>query len=233
MQLAVLDSNKPEFPDPNTALDDPDGLLAVGGNLQPDTLYSAYYSGIFPWYNEDDPLLWWSPSIRCVIDPLDLYISKSLQKQLRKQVSRVTFNQSFDQVIKACAQRDGKTDTWINGEMILAYTNLNKLGKAHSVEVWQDDKLIGGAYGVTVGAIFCGESMFSYKANASKIALVHLCKHISKLGFKLIDCQLVTNHLMSMGAQSLNRKVFLQKLDQLRDCEIHWNNQYLSTNQGK
>ena len=126
MQLAVLDSHEPQFPAPNTALDDPDGLLAVGGNLQPDTLLSAYYLGIFPWYNEDDPLLWWSPSIRCVIDPQKLHISKSLQKQRRKKAHRVTFNQSFSQVIEACAQRDHKTDTWINNEMILAYTELNR-----------------------------------------------------------------------------------------------------------
>jgi leucyl/phenylalanyl-tRNA--protein transferase len=233
MQLAVLDSHKPEFPDPNTALDDPDGLLAVGGNLQPDTLLSAYYQGIFPWYNEDDPLLWWSPSIRCVIDPLSLHISKSLQKQLRKQDYHVTFNQSFVQVIEACAQRDYKTDTWINSNMIMAYTELNRLGKAHSVEIWQDNKLVGGAYGVAVGAVFCGESMFSYQPNASKIALVHLCGHIVELGFKLIDCQLVTDHLISMGAKPLDKSIFLQKLKQWRDCEIKWSNQYLSVKTDK
>ena len=233
MELAVLDSHKPEFPDPNTALDDPDGLLAVGGNLQPDTLLSAYYQGIFPWYNEDDPLLWWSPSIRCVIDPISLHISKSLQKKLKKQDYHVTFNQSFLQVIEACAQRDYKTDTWINSDMIMAYTELNRLGKAHSVEIWQDKKLVGGAYGVAVGGVFCGESMFSYQPNASKIALVHLCDHIVQLGFKLIDCQLVTDHLISMGAKSLDKSIFLQKLKQWRDCEIKWSNQYLSVNTDK
>ena len=233
MQLAVLDSHNPEFPDPNTALDDPDGLLAVGGNLQPDTLLSAYYQGIFPWYNEDDPLLWWSPSIRCVIDPINLHISKSLQKQLRKQDYHVTFNQSFEQVIEACAQRDYKTDTWINSDMIMAYTELNRLGKAHSVEIWQHKKLVGGAYGVAVGGVFCGESMFSYQPNASKIALVHLCDHIVELGFKLIDCQLVTDHLISMGAKPLEKSIFLQKLKQWRDCEIKWSNQYLSVNTDK
>ena len=232
MQLAVLDSHKPEFPDPNTALDDPDGLLAVGGNLQPDTLLSAYYRGIFPWYNEDDPILWWSPSIRCVIDPYELHISKSLQKHLRKQTYDVTFNQSFAQVIEACAKRDHQTDTWINSEMIMAYNKLNSLGKAHSVEVWHEERLIGGAYGVAVGGVFCGESMFSYQTNASKMALVHLCKHITQLGFKLIDCQLVTDHLMSMGAKSLARSKFQHRLKQLRDCEINWSNQYLYTNYG-
>lgn len=228
MQLAVLDTNIPEFPDPNTALEDPDGLLAVGGNLQPDTLLMAYYNGVFPWFNEGDPMLWWSPSLRCVIDPFKVHVSKSLLKKLRKNTYRVTFNHSFSQVIAACAKRESETDTWINDDMIFAYTYLNKLGKAHSVELWQDDVLIGGAYGVAIGAVFCGESMFSRQANASKIALVHLCNHIAKLGFKLIDCQLVTDHLTSMGAESLNRSVFLKKLDQLRDCDIHWHNRYLS-----
>ena len=232
MQLAVLDSYKPEFPDPNTALEDPDGLLAVGGNLQPDTLLSAYYRGIFPWYNDDDPILWWSPSIRCVIDPCHLHISKSLHKQLRKQAYRVTFNQSFAQVIKACALRDHQTDTWINSEMMTAYNELNILGKAHSVEIWQDEQLVGGAYGVAVGGVFCGESWFSHQINGSKVALVHLCKHITQLGFKLIDCQLMTDHLISMGATSLARSKFQNRLKQLRDCEINWSNQYLYTNYG-
>lgn len=224
MQLAVLDSSHPEFPDPNNALDDPDGLLAVGGNLQPDTLLSAYYNGVFPWYNEGDPILWWSPSTRCVIDPLKLHISKSLQKQLRKNSFTISFNQAFEDVISACAQRDSKTDTWINNDMILAYTDLHSLGKAHSVEVWQNSELVGGAYGVSTGAVFCGESMFSSVPNASKVALVHLSKHIVGVGFKLIDCQLVTDHLVSMGAQVLPRREFLKTLNQLRNQQIQWRN---------
>ena len=223
MDLAVLVPQNPIFPDPNSALEDPDGLLAVGGNLQPDTLLSAYYQGIFPWYNEDDPILWWSPSTRCVIEPNNLHISKSLQKQLRQQKFKVTFNRSFEQVITACAERDFQTDTWINKDMILAYTNLNKLGKAHSVEIWQNEELVGGAYGLSIGAIFCGESMFSRQTNASKIALVYLCRHIAKLGFKLIDCQLETEHLVSMGAKAIKRKTFLTMLHQLRDSDIKWN----------
>ena len=224
MQLAVLDSNHPEFPDPNNALDDPDGLLAVGGNLQPDTLLSAYYNGVFPWYNEGDPILWWSPSTRCVIDPLKLHISKSLQKQLRKNSFTISFNQAFEDVISACAQRDSKTDTWINNDMILAYTDLHRLGKAHSVEVWQNSELVGGAYGVSTGSVFCGESMFSSVPNASKVALVHLSKHIVGVGFKLIDCQLVTDHLVSMGALVLPRREFLKTLNQLRNQQIQWRN---------
>ena len=222
MQLAVLDPNNPEFPDPNTALDDPDGLLAVGGNLQPDTLLSAYYNGIFPWYNDDDPIMWWSPSTRCVIDPQNLHISKSLHKQLRKKSFTISFNQAFDQVIHACAQRDSKTDTWINSDMISAYTKLNQLGKAHSIEVWQDSKLVGGAYGVAVGSIFCGESMFSKTSNASKVGLVYLSKYLSGMGFKLIDCQLVTNHLLTMGAKELSRKEFLQILKKFRNNPIEF-----------
>lgn len=217
MQLAVLDPINPVFPDPNTALDDPDGLLAVGGNLQPDTLLSAYYNGIFPWYNKDDPILWWSPSTRCVIDPLDLHISKSLQKFLRQQRFTISFDQAFEQVINACAQRDSKTDTWINSDMISAYIALNKLGVAHSVEVWQGSRLVGGAYGVAIGAVFCGESMFSKESNASKVALVHLTQYLSGLGFQLIDCQLASSHLLTMGAKSLKRPKFLQILQELRN----------------
>ncbi|MGB2102694.1 MAG: leucyl/phenylalanyl-tRNA--protein transferase [Porticoccaceae bacterium] len=217
MQLAVLDPINPDFPDPNTALDDPDGLLAVGGNLQPDTLLSAYYNGIFPWYNKDDPILWWSPSTRCVINPLDLHISKSLQKLLRQQRFTISFDQAFEQVINACAQRDSKTDTWINSDMISAYIALKKLGVAHSVEVWQGSRLVGGAYGVAIGAVFCGESMFSKESNASKVALVHLTQYLSGLGFQLIDCQLVSSHLLTMGAKSLKRPKFLQILQKLRN----------------
>ena len=217
MQLAVLDPINPVFPDPNTALDDPDGLLAVGGNLQPDTLLSAYYNGIFPWYNKDDPILWWSPSTRCVIDPLDLHISKSLQKLLRQQRFTISFDQAFEQVINACAQRDSKTDTWINSDMISAYIALNKLGVAHSVEVWQGSRLVGGAYGVAIGAVFCGESMFSKESNASKVSLVHLTQYLSGLGFQLIDCQLASSHLLTMGAKSLKRPKFLQILQKLRN----------------
>lgn len=222
MQLAVLDPINPDFPDPNTALDDPDGLLAVGGNLQPDTLLSAYYNGIFPWYNEDDPILWWSPSTRCVIDPLDLHISKSLQKLLRQQRFTISFDQAFEQVINACAQRDSKTDTWINSDMISAYIALNKLGVAHSVEVWQGSRLVGGAYGVAIGAVFCGESMFSKESNASKVALVHLTQYLSGLGFQLIDCQLVSSHLITMGAKSLKRPKFLQILQKLRNINTNF-----------
>lgn len=222
MQLAVLDPINPVFPDPNTALDDPDGLLAVGGNLQPDTLLSAYYNGIFPWYNKDDPILWWSPSTRCVIDPLDLHISKSLQKLLRQQRFTISFDQAFEQVINACAQRDSKTDTWINSDMISAYIALNKLGVAHSVEVWQGSRLVGGAYGVAIGAVFCGESMFSKESSASKVALVHLTQYLSGLGFQLIDCQLVSSHLLTMGAKSLKRPKFLQILQKLRNINTNF-----------
>jgi len=226
MELVVLDPQSPHFPEPDTALDEPDGLLAAGGNLLPDTVYNAYYNGIFPWYGDQDPILWWSPSTRCVINPKKLHVSKSLQKQLRKQVVTVSFDRAFDQIIQACAHRESASDTWINADMIVTYTELYKCGKAHSVEIWEGEKLIGGAYGVAVGRIFCGESMFSSRPNGSKIALFHLCNHLNILGYTLIDCQLVTNHLISMGGQSITRERFLEKLQVARDYNLNWHNHY-------
>ena len=225
MQLTVLDHQYPQFPDPNTALDKPDGLLAAGGNLQSDTLLSAYYQGIFPWYTEGDPILWWSPSVRCVIEPNELHISKSLNKLLKKQHFKVTFNHCFESVISACSRADSEQETWINHEMIDAYSELHQLGHAHSVEVWHHTKLVGGAYGLSVGSIFCGESMFSHEPNTSKIALVYLCNRLINMGFKLLDCQLITDHLISMGAKSLPRNKFLALLHNHRDHKIVWQNQ--------
>jgi len=222
MQLALLDSEIPEFPDPNCATAEPDGLLAVGGNLLPNTLLSAYYQGIFPWYNDDDPILWWSPSSRCVIVPSNLHISKSLKKQIRKKQFSISVNQAFNEVIHACAERKPNQGTWINDEMIEAYRTLHHLGRAHSLEVWFEGNLIGGIYGLAVGNIFCGESMFSRAPNGSKIALVYLCEHLVKLGFSLLDCQLVNDHLLSMGAQLIDRSAFLAKLYRSRDKTIDW-----------
>jgi leucyl/phenylalanyl-tRNA--protein transferase len=226
MQLTVLDHQNPQFPDPNTALDEPDGLLAAGGNLQSDTLLSAYHQGIFPWYSEGDPILWWSPQTRCVIDPSALHISKSLNKLLRQQAFKVTFNQAFQAVIEACSRKDSEEDSWIDQEMMDAYSDLHYQGYAHSVEVWRDKELIGGAYGVAVGAVFCGESMFSHVANSSKIALTYLCKQLINLEFKILDCQLETDHLLSMGAQLLPRSEFLPLLHSYRDQKISWQNQH-------
>lgn len=222
MQLPILDHQYPEFPDPSITLTDPDGLLAMGGNLSTDTLLSAYYRGIFPWYNDQDPILWWSPSTRCVLMPSELHISKSLRKQLRKQLYKITLNSAFESVISACSKRGASQQTWINQNMIEAYTKLNKLGHAHSVEVWDGDNLIGGVYGVGVGGIFCGESMFSKHRNTSKIALAYLCNYMISIGIKMIDCQLENDHLLSLGAQSISRDLFLQRLKWLRDKKIHW-----------
>jgi leucyl/phenylalanyl-tRNA--protein transferase len=224
MQLAVLDAQNPQFPDPNTALEDPDGLLAAGGNLEPKTLLSAYYQGIFPWYSQGDPLLWWSPSVRCLIKPEELHISKSLKKMIRQKDFTISFDQSFEAVITACSRADTDQETWIDQEMIDAYSELHQLGHAHSVEVWRDNKLIGGAYGVAIGAVFCGESMFSRQPSSSKIALAYLSKHMINLGFNWIDCQLETDHLLSMGAQLLSRNKFLQLLQNNRNHRIEWQN---------
>ena len=224
MQLAVLDAQNPQFPDPNTALEDPDGLLAAGGNLEPKTLLSAYYQGIFPWYSQGDPLLWWSPSVRCLIKPEELHISKSLKKMIRQKDFTISFDQSFEAVITACSRSDTDQETWIDQEMIDAYSELHQLGHAHSVEVWRDNKLIGGAYGVAIGAVFCGESMFSRQPSSSKIALAYLSKQLINLGFNWIDCQLETDHLLSMGAQLLSRNKFLQLLQNNRNHRIEWQN---------
>ena len=222
MQLPILDHQYPEFPDPSFTLNDPDGLLAMGGNLSTTTLLSAYYRGIFPWYNEGDPILWWSPSIRCVLIPSELHLSKSLRKQLRKEQYKITLNSAFESVISACSMRGLSQNTWINQDMIDAYTKLHKLGHAHSFEVWDGENLIGGVYGVGVGGIFCGESMFSKHNNASKIALAYLCNYMINIGIKMIDCQIENDHLLSLGAKTISRDLFLQKLKNLRDKKVHW-----------
>ena len=222
MSLTLLDPESPVFPNPNQAATDPDGLLAVGGNLQPDTLLSAYNQGIFPWYNQNDPIMWWSPSERCVIRPQHLHISRSLQKHIARAQFTTTLDRDFPQVIRACANRENGDETWITSEMIEAYEHLHQLGHAHSLEVWEGDSLIGGIYGLAIGHIFCGESMFSRGTNGSKIALVYLCQHMIKKGFELLDCQLVNQHLLTMGAESIPRKSFLSILNNNRDHSVSW-----------
>ena len=222
MSLTLLDPDSPVFPNPNQAATDPDGLLAVGGNLQPDTLLSAYNQGIFPWYNQNDPIMWWSPSERCVIRPQHLHISRSLQKHIAKGQFTMTLDRDFPQVIRACANRENGDETWITSEMIEAYEHLHQLGHAHSLEVWEGDSLIGGIYGLAIGHVFCGESMFSRGTNGSKIALVYLCQHMIKKGFELLDCQLVNQHLLTMGAESIPRKSFLSILNNNRDLRVSW-----------
>jgi leucyl/phenylalanyl-tRNA--protein transferase len=223
MQIPLLDQEDPKFPDPQGALAEPDGLLAAGGNLYPATLLNAYRQGIFPWYQDEDPILWWSPATRCVLQPTSFHCSKSLAKALRRSNYSVTTNRAFAEVISACSDpRDIEGGTWITDEMISAYNDLHKQGYAHSIEVWCDNNLIGGLYGLAIGSLFCGESMFSRSANASKIAMAHLCRWGTESGLELIDCQLVNPHLLSLGAESLDRELFLQRLNSGRDKSLDW-----------
>ncbi len=199
------------FPPANLA--EKDGLLAIGGDLSPERLLLAYSSGIFPWFSEGDPILWWSPSPRLVIFPDEFSIPKRLSRQVRQKQFSVTIDRAFQQVIEACATIDerGKKGTWITKSMIDAYCLLHKMGYAHSVECWQDDKLAGGLYGISLGGFFFGESMFSRQPNSSKIALVSLVKKLLQWDFDLIDCQMKTAHLMQFGAREIPGPEF-QKL---------------------
>lgn len=202
------------FPDVHRALRHPNGLLAAGGDLSPERLISAYRRGIFPWYSRGDPILWWSPDPRTVLFPDRIHISRSLRKRVRRGDLAVTMDRAFTAVIRACsAPRDGESGTWIVPEMRAAYEGLHRLGVAHSVEVWQEDALVGGLYGVAIGGVFYGESMFSHIDDASKVALVHLCRRLVDWGFGLIDCQMRTPHLLRLGAEELPRSRFTALLD--------------------
>jgi len=198
------------FPKPELA--EKDGLLAVGGDLSPDRLMLAYHNGIFPWYSDDTPILWYSPHQRFVLFPNKLKVSSSMRKVLQNGQFDITFDQAFSDVIQSCSHisREGEPGTWITAEMQKAYIILHKLGYAHSVEVWEDDTLVGGLYGVIVNNIFCGESMFSKVSNASKASLIWLCKNRA---FLIIDCQVHTNHLESLGAEFIPRNEYLDLLN--------------------
>ena len=198
---------------PNPVLAEADGLLAIGGDLSSERLLLAYHHGIFPWFSEDDPILWYSPHERCVIFPNRIKQSKSMKKLIKAGVFRITENQAFEEVIHHCAMisRMGQEGTWITTEMQNAYTALHKKGVANSIEVWKDHELVGGLYGISVGAVFCGESMFSKVSNASKMALIYLAQ---KQGLQLIDCQLPNDHLMSMGAEMISREEYIKILNQ-------------------
>ncbi|MBU2950711.1 leucyl/phenylalanyl-tRNA--protein transferase [Tamlana agarivorans] len=198
------------FPDHEEAL--ADGLLAVGGNLSVERLLLAYKTGVFPWFSEGDPILWWSPDPRFVLFPKKLKVSKSMRQVLRNGGFTVTENKAFLEVMKSCSKikREGQEDTWITQSMIDAYTQLHNLGYAKSVEVWQDDQLVGGLYGIDLGnRVFCGESMFAKVSNASKVGFVTF---IQNNNYKLIDCQVHTNHLESLGAEEISRTAFLDYL---------------------
>ena len=190
-----------------------DGLLAMGGDLSIDTLVSAYAQGIFPWFNDDQPILWWSPDPRLVLFPSQMKISRSLRKNLRNRFT-VTCNKAFEEVVESCAlrgdtEKNKDTGTWITEEMHDAYVSLHSENYAHSVEVWQDGELVGGLYGLALGQVFFGESMFSHVADASKVALAYLCEHLNIKGFELIDCQVESQHLLSLGAKNIPRDDFV------------------------
>lgn len=201
------------FPPVEHALDDPQGLLAGGGDLSPERLLAAYAHGIFPWYSAGQPVLWWAPDPREVLFLDELHISRSLQRTLRSERFRVSRNEDFAAVIAACAApRAAATGTWITPEMTAAYMRLHALGAAHSIEAWQGDELVGGLYGIEVGKVFCGESMFSRRTDASKVAFVELVRQCRQRGIAVVDCQLESPHLRSLGSRAIPRSEFTRLL---------------------
>lgn len=215
------------FPAPEEALRAPNGLLAWGGDLHPDRLLGAYRTGTFPWYSEGQPILWWNPAPRCVLFPGKVYLSKRTRRRYNSGVFRLSIDNAFESVIEACAQpREYEKTTWITRDMKEAYLRLHRLGHAHSLEVWKDDLLAGGIYGLSLGRVFFGESMFSRETDASKIALVALCRLIAAHGYALLDCQVGNPHLYSMGAAEISRKAFQSLLSAgVNDLEnpLDWN----------
>ncbi|MBI5660506.1 MAG: leucyl/phenylalanyl-tRNA--protein transferase [Nitrosomonadales bacterium] len=213
--IPFLDDTAP-FPPVEQALCSPDGLLAAGGSLAPHRLLEAYRHGIFPWFNEGDPILWWSPNPRMVLFPGEFRVSRSLRKTLRKKIYEIRTDTAFELVMRACAApRKGRAGTWIGEDMIAAYIRLHRMGLAHSVEAWQGGELAGGLYGVGIGRMFYGESMFSRKPDASKVALAHLAAQMRRWNFGMIDCQMRTPHLASLGARELPRAEFVRRIREL------------------
>lgn len=216
-----LDTQPVFFPPSHLAMTEPDGLLAVGGDLTPEWLLMAYSKGIFPWFNPGEPILWWSPNPRSVLFIDEFKISKSLRKTIKKHLKsnllKVTFDQNFSDVMQACSEvpREGQNGTWITDDMLKAYTSLHNAGHAHSVEVWFDNELVGGLYGVSIGKMFYGESMFSKMTDSSKIALTALAMQLKQWGFKMIDTQVETPHLNSLGAQLISRESFEALINEL------------------
>ncbi|MBD8602682.1 MULTISPECIES: leucyl/phenylalanyl-tRNA--protein transferase [unclassified Pseudomonas] len=216
--LTWLKRNELVFPPLSKAMREPNGLLAAGGDLSPERLVQAYRHGCFPWFEDGQPILWWSPDPRTVLMPAELHVSRSLRKVLRQQRFTVTFDQDFSAVIAACAgPRDYTDGTWITSDMQRAYLTLHEQGHAHSVEVWDGETLVGGLYGLAMGQLFFGESMFSRTDNASKVGFVTLVEHLQQAGFVLIDCQMPTEHLHSLGARSIARDQFAGYLSQYLD----------------
>ncbi|MFI8739796.1 leucyl/phenylalanyl-tRNA--protein transferase [Stutzerimonas zhaodongensis] len=211
--LTWLQRDNLSFPPLEKAMREPDGLLAAGGDLSPERLLAAYRHGCFPWYQDGQPLLWWSPDPRTVLYPEELHVARSLRKKLRQGTFSITFDQAFRDVIEGCAGPRNYTDgTWITMPMQDAYLELHQLGIAHSVEVWQDERLVGGLYGLAIGRLFFGESMFSRTTDASKAGFVALVERLRDWGFKLIDCQMHTQHLASFGARPVPRQTFANTL---------------------
>ncbi len=215
VRLHWLDPRNPQqpFPPVHLAMRDPNGLLAIGGDLSPQRLLRAYSQGIFPWYNPDEPILWWCPNPRAVLVPAHFHMSRSLGKSLRRANYAVSMDRAFSEVLAACAgDRRSSRGTWLGEEMQQAYQRLHRLGQAHSVEVWRDGTLIGGLYGIALGAVFFGESMFSRADDASKIALYWLSRQLVQWGFQMIDCQVSSAHLLGLGAVEIERSQFLAQL---------------------
>lgn len=221
MPIYQLPDDTYDFPDPEGA---EDGIVAVGGDLNPQRLISAYLDGIFPWYNDDEPIIWWSPDPRCVLIPQEMKISKSMRQLFKKQLYKVTFDQDFSSVIRYCAdvRYKNRDATWINQEIIQSYTELHKMGIAHSVEVWNEQgELVGGLYGLAMGKCFFGESMFHIQPNASKYGFIALVQNLADRGYELIDCQVYNPHLESLGATVIPRTIFLSLLDNYIENEIY------------
>ena len=214
-QVAWLSPTDPpdSFPQIESALREPDGLLAAGGDLSPERLLLAYRSGIFPWYEEGQPILWWSPDPRCVLRPSEFHVSRRLRQYASHSTLTLTFNRAFEEVIEACAgRRKSQQGTWITADVMSAYRQLHKDGWAHSVEVWDGEELVGGIYGLSIGRVFFGESMFSRQNNASKFAMLGLCSVLTKNDFELLDCQVLSQHLLTLGARLITRAEFSESL---------------------
>lgn len=204
------------FPPVEKALTEPNGLLAAGADLSPERILDAYRQGIFPWFNPGEPILWWSPDPRMVLVPSEFKLSRSLKQRMKRGGYDIRVDSSFRQVMQACAApRQGQSGTWIGHSMLDAYTRLHEMGVAHSVETWIDGELAGGLYGLAIGRMFYGESMFTRRTDASKLALAHLCAQLEKWDFGLIDCQMETSHLASLGAKPISRAAFIQELKHL------------------
>ncbi len=217
------------FPFPSVEKASPEGIVAMEGNLSPGMLLSAYKQGIFPWYSAGEPILWWSPNPRMVLFPDNIHISKSMKRNFNKQKFSFSMDNQFSEVINSCGgiPRKHEDGTWITSEMKDAYIYLHELGWGHSVEVWEDNELVGGLYGLSIGSVFFGESMFSKKTDASKAAFIVLAQTLGKLGFSMIDCQLYTPHLESLGAVKIDRKEYLELLNKGLEAETYrgtWHN---------